>query len=200
MTAAVHLSDSVQALIDTRLDTIDRILLRRVPRQDRLAIVREVESQIFELLGERGADAINREDVLAVLARLDPPEAYLADESETARVSGGTPIPTRAPSVKRRTDAWAGRASGMIGISALVMLLFFPIGYLLAASLNSENLAVLLLGAINAIMFICGVVGVTLGIYARRTGAWAVLGLASSVLGLLFSVAIPTIFFLVLAT
>ena len=38
--AAVHLSGSVQTLIDSRLDTIDRMLLGRLSRQDRLAIVR----------------------------------------------------------------------------------------------------------------------------------------------------------------
>ena len=49
MVDTVQLSDSLQALIDSRLDTVDRMLLGRLSRQDRLAIVREVESQIHEL-------------------------------------------------------------------------------------------------------------------------------------------------------
>ena len=43
-TTTAQLSESLQILIDSRLDTIDRMLLGRVSRQDRLAIVREVES------------------------------------------------------------------------------------------------------------------------------------------------------------
>lgn len=74
MTVATHrtiqLSTALQSLIDSRLDTVDRMLLSRVPRGERLAIVREVESQIDELLSERETDEVSREDVLAVLGRL----------------------------------------------------------------------------------------------------------------------------------
>ena len=92
-TAAIELSGSLQALVDSRLDTIDRMLMGRVPRQDRLAIVREVEAQVFELLQERGAEELTREDVLAVLARLDPPEAYLPEEKgiEPMSAANGRP-------------------------------------------------------------------------------------------------------------
>jgi hypothetical protein len=83
VTASIHVSESLQTLIDCRLDTIDRILLGRLPRSERVEIAREVESQIFELLGERNSDELTREDVLAVLARLDPPEAYLPDEARS---------------------------------------------------------------------------------------------------------------------
>ena len=76
----IYLSESLQSLIDSRLETIERMLLGRVARAERMAIVREVESQIHELLGERETDELSREDVLAVLARLDPPEAYLPEE------------------------------------------------------------------------------------------------------------------------
>ena len=76
----IYLSESLQCLIDSRLDTIERMLLGRVARAERLAIVREVESQIHELLSERETDELSREDVLSVLARLDPPEAYLPEE------------------------------------------------------------------------------------------------------------------------
>src|SRR3954451_12809710 len=80
--ASVRVPESLQTLIDSRLDTIDRMLLGRLPRAERLEVVREVESQIFELLQERCSDEPTREDVLAVLARLDPPEAYLPEELE----------------------------------------------------------------------------------------------------------------------
>jgi hypothetical protein len=44
--AAAQISESVQSLIDSRLDTIDRMLLGRRSWQERLAIVTEVESRI----------------------------------------------------------------------------------------------------------------------------------------------------------
>src|SRR4051794_41941944 len=102
--ASVRVTESLQPLIDSRLDTIDRMLLGRLPRGERLEVVREVESQVFELLQERNADEPTREDVLAVLARLDPPEAYLpeggaggsADEPgvrAAAGPRGGAPSP-----------------------------------------------------------------------------------------------------------
>jgi hypothetical protein len=56
MATQVRLSESVQALIDARLDTIDRMLLGRVSRADRLDIVRDVETQIFELLQGRDGE------------------------------------------------------------------------------------------------------------------------------------------------
>src|SRR6516165_12298038 len=111
----IQVSESIQALIDCRLDTIDRILMGRLPRAERVNIVREVESQIFELLGQRHNDELDREDVLTVLRRLDPPEAYLPDES------GSEPSPrrgvtsTRAGELGRGSNAWIGMASGIIG-------------------------------------------------------------------------------------
>src|SRR5262249_3020983 len=98
--ASVQLSESLQALVDARLDTIDRMRLGRVPRQDRLAIVKEVETQVFEQLCERDADRaqLGREDVLAVLARMDPPEAYIPDEA------GGQLSPVRGTSRPRASQ------------------------------------------------------------------------------------------------
>ena len=43
VTASIHVSESLQTLIDCRLDTIDRMLLGRLPRSERMEIVREVE-------------------------------------------------------------------------------------------------------------------------------------------------------------
>ena len=110
---SVQLTESLQALIDTRLDTIDRMLLESVARQDRLAIVRDVETQVYELLQERGTEELDREDVLAVLGRLDPPEAYLPEETRRESVSvrgshrvaslGATKIPGSA--VERHSGA-----------------------------------------------------------------------------------------------
>ena len=42
---SVRIPESLQTLIDSRLDTIDRMLLGRLPRSERLEITREVESR-----------------------------------------------------------------------------------------------------------------------------------------------------------
>jgi hypothetical protein len=128
-----------------------------------------------------------------VLARLDPPEAYLPEGTGSAPGSDRMSIPARAPIVKRRADAWAGRASARWGLSTFAVFLLFPFSYLVLAAENSLVLAYILPGSMVVVMFISSVVSLTLGIYARRSGAWAVVGIATSVLGLLFSVGIATI-------
>jgi hypothetical protein len=79
MTAA-ELNPELRNLIDTRLEAIDRILLRvETGWSERRSIVDEVETQIYELLARRGP-APSEADVLAVLGTLDPPEAYIPEE------------------------------------------------------------------------------------------------------------------------
>ena len=106
---SVQVPELLQALIDSRLDTIDRMLLGRLPRAERLEMVREVESQIFELLQERCSDEPTREDVLAVLARLDPPEAYLPEELE--REAASHPRPRSVARAPGSVPGPAGRRS-----------------------------------------------------------------------------------------
>ena len=133
MTVATHqriqLSTALQTLIDSRLDTIDRMLLGRVGRGERLAIVREVESQIDELLGERETDEVSREDVLAVLGRLDPPEAYLPDELESEG-HGEVRTSVRQPvRVARQGHQGVARASGFIGLGGLFGVMLLILNY-----------------------------------------------------------------------
>ena len=65
MTAA-ELNPELRNLIDTRLEAIDRILLRaETGWSERRSIVDEVETQIYELLARRGP-APSEADVLAV--------------------------------------------------------------------------------------------------------------------------------------
>jgi hypothetical protein len=79
MTAA-ELNPDLRILIDERLDAIDRTLLEvQVSYSERRSIVAEVETQIFELLSRR-TEHPTREDVLAVLDSLDPPESYIPEE------------------------------------------------------------------------------------------------------------------------
>jgi hypothetical protein len=184
----IYLSESLQSLIDSRLDTIDRMLLGRVARAERVAIVREVESQIHELLGERETDEPSREDVLAVLARLDPPEAYLPEEggaTDSPPSSRSGPIRPAVRSVDQG-NLRVARASAILGLLALSSaFVLLPIGYLIASLFSSEIVAIFLCGGALLIMLVSGVLGVVLGAYARKSGAWALVGLVTGILALL---------------
>lgn len=105
MATTVQLPRALEMLIDSRLDTIDRMLVGRMARSDRLAIVREVESQIYDLLQEGEQEEHTRESVLAVLARLDPPEAYLPDEATGETGRAVLSLPPRA--AHRLSAKWA---------------------------------------------------------------------------------------------
>jgi VIT1/CCC1 family predicted Fe2+/Mn2+ transporter len=188
MTAeTVQLPEALQALIDSRLDTIDRMLLGRHPRPDRLAIVREVEAQIFELLSERETRDLDRDDVLAVLARLDPPEAYLPDDADEEPASPRRATPSLPTPTSRRKDPRIAAASGIIGIATLLFVLLSPLLYLAAAAFNSEALALMFLFAALGLMFVGAVMAVVLATVGRLRGAWAVTGLVTGILSLLFA-------------
>src|SRR5262245_9840999 len=64
-------------LVDYRLDLLDRLLLGYVERAERVEIVRSVETQIEGMLAGLNVPAPSDEQVLEVLARLDPPEALI---------------------------------------------------------------------------------------------------------------------------
>ncbi len=166
--ATTELSRSTQHLIDSRLDTIDRMLLGRVSRQERLEIVREVEAQIFEQLHERGAEELSREDVLAVLGRLDPPEAYLPEEAGEAG-----PVP-RADLVEalrigriqpvRKGDPRVAKVSGILGLVAMALILLgCPIVLGLVIMTNSVAIFYILGGGILALSFIGSILAISPG-------------------------------------
>jgi len=88
------LSPALRALIDERLDGIDRVLRHaRTPRPERLEILDSVENQILEMLAKRTAEEPTRRDLLAVLAELDPPEAYAFGEETRTRTPDVEPLP-----------------------------------------------------------------------------------------------------------
>jgi hypothetical protein len=183
------LAESLRTLVDFRLDTIDRVLLGRVPREDRLAIVREVESQIHELLAARDPDTLCREDVLAVLGRLDPPEAYLPDESGEPRPASSrritSPFPARATRPPARFGE--GKLGGIIGLSALGLVLLTPVFYLISALSQSEIVLFVGLFGIAILGFAGGMSGLVLSIRGRHQGAWPILGIVAGATALTLS-------------
>jgi hypothetical protein len=198
--ATTELSRSTQHLIDSRLDTIDRMLLGRVSRQERLEIVREVEAQIFEQLHERGADEFSREDVLAVLGRLDPPEAYLPEEAGEAG-----PVPARMSSRPRpgqiqpvrQGDQRVAKFSGILALVVLtLMLLGLPIIIGLLILTNSEVVFLTLGGGLLALSFIGSALAIVLAAYCRMASGWAIVGLVNGILGILACIGLPVLLYL----
>jgi hypothetical protein len=197
--ATTDLSRSTQHLIDSRLDTIDRMLLGRVSRQERLEIVREVEAQIFEQLHERGAEELSREEVLAVLGRLDPPEAYLSEEeggpgTVESRASSGLrtghvlPVRTGNPRLPK--------VSGILGVVAFMLFLSVPAAYMIAMRIRSAAIFWGFGGAAFILSLIGSIMAVTLGAFPRVGSVWAGVGIATGLLSAigLFGLAIVPFF------
>jgi len=192
--ATTDLSRSTQHLIDSRLDTIDRMLLGRVSRQERLEIVREVEAQIFEQLHERGAEEFTREEVLAVLGRLDPPEAYLPEgEGELGAVAMRMPAKPRTGRVVEpspKGDRGIARISGILGLVAMTLVMLAPMFYVLAELLSSEAIFFVFGGGALTLALVGSILGISLAIYSRMASVWAVIGAVTAALSILGSLAL----------
>jgi hypothetical protein len=124
MTAA-ELNPELRKLIDARLESIDRNLSRaQISWSERRSIVGEVETQIFELLARRGP-LPTQEDVLAVLASLDPPESYipedLRDWPADAPAAGRLPRVEWAQLPKRTAGLVVRFIPVAVGVAALVI-------------------------------------------------------------------------------
>ena len=162
--------------------------------------MREVEAQIFEQLHERGAEDPSREDVLAVLGRLDPPEAYLPDEAGEAgpvppRISTG-PRAGRSQPV-RKGDPPGAKASGILSLVAMsLILLGCPIVLGLVVATSSVAVLYILGGGILTLAFICSILAITLAVYSRLANAWAIVGLVNGILAILASLAVTALILL----
>ncbi len=78
-----HDAEEVQRSIDAHLDAIDNVLLKEgMSRTERQAITDEIASQIREILNERHGPSPDAVRVRAIIAELDPPEAYQASAEQ----------------------------------------------------------------------------------------------------------------------
>lgn len=144
---AKSLSNALQAIIDNRLDAIDQNLLRAgLPRHQRRSIVEEVENQILEMLTRLEVEEWTRADVLAVLAKLDPPEAYVPEDAPGRPASEGVSSAAEVSAAARagvqasvaaanqmvqtvRTQwkpAWLAYFSAGLGLFTLLLCIGFP--------------------------------------------------------------------------
>lgn len=133
MTEATRLESTLQAMVDDRLDAIDRVLLESgMSRSERRGIAEEVEAQIYELLGRRAAGEPTRADVLAVLESLDPPEAYAPEGHRAAWRRLDMPRRrVRQPWLLALGSAVAGSLVLLLGACGIAMCLEEALGLLL---------------------------------------------------------------------
>jgi len=120
-----ELNSDLRILIDARLEAVDGFLLHaQVGWSERRSIVGEVETQIYELLSRRSS-LPGEEDVQAVLASVDPPEAYIPDELRDRMAdapTGTTPRQWQSRQLPRRIqELVAQMAPGAVCAAALVV-------------------------------------------------------------------------------
>ena len=197
------LDPAAQALIDTRLDTIDRMLNGQVPRADRLAIVREVEAQLHDHLAERNPEDTDRDAVLAALGRLDPPEAYLPDEMTGLPQTMPIGVARRPPLVSRQGGSPSasisfeslGKVGGILGLSSLVLLI--PAALFLYFLISTQGGNVLFFGFAGFLLLviITSLLGIIFSSCARLRNPFAILGLTTGIISLLASTGIVLITF-----
>ncbi len=201
-----ELDPSLQLLIETRLDILDRILVGRVSRGDRMSILGEVESQIEELVSQKDAATLSRADLLEILGRIDPPEAYIPDDLDeresrmTRRRYVAMPlVRVRAAVTPAAPPSRTGLIGGILGLTTLGMM--FLIGLIsLGTAMLFESEAVFFIG-----LFLASVIGITggvaaliLGIMGRHQGALAIIGIVSGTLSFLASLCLPVLAILII--
>jgi hypothetical protein len=95
-------------------------------------------------------------------------------------------MPVRPSRTGQARLAWV---SGILGLSALLVLLLSPALVLFADLAGSEELLLVGLFMIGGLVLVAGVLGLALGIAARRAGPWSLVGIVASVASLLFGFA-----------
>ncbi len=129
---SVNPSPEARERMDAYLDAIERVLVAAdMPRAERKGIADDVEAQVLEMLSARGGDEPTVADVEAVLAQLDPPEAYAQEESASRASTLGAPppVPPRKadrPHFSRAAIVGACWAPVALALIPLVLLHLWP--------------------------------------------------------------------------
>jgi hypothetical protein len=138
----MDLDAPLRVLVERRLDGIDRVLLAAgVSRGERCGIVEEVEAQIYEMLARRTEESPTRQDMLAVLAALDPPEAYAP---EGYRAAAAAALAADRPAGPQPSLLALGSAAvGAINLMLLALCGLLAVGEELEGELLMLGLGVL---------------------------------------------------------
>ncbi len=135
---AIELPDTLRQMIDARLDNVERALIvSGTNRIDRRQIVSAIEDQIMEMLSQVVEEEPTRDDVLSILAKLDPPEAYLelsnVETSSFISVNCEGRRPTqvgRLPATKGSFNTLAISSFVLTCIAIVVAFSWWILGYL----------------------------------------------------------------------
>ena len=194
-----QLAPSLQLLIDRRLDNIERALLfTNTPRLDRRQIISAVEDQILEMLSRMDQSEPTRDDVLGILASLDPPEAYseLGETTSTDLHHACSSRNAAQQSIGPQSGANVGALNplAIIGLvlTSLVVLLSF--GWIFLGYIGLALLPMLVIPAT-----VCGIVSLCQIIASRgkQRGQWMSIIACSS---LPISMIISTFLYVVLVS
>lgn len=163
-------------MLSAQLDALDRVLLGLLPREERLAIVSQVESRILEL-GTTNADA--------------------EVDSNASIASSLQPVLSNSATQRRVKRSRLALSSGVLGIVAMGLLIALPICYFLVAMLSDvlDGLSVIFLigihtyaiGIFGAAALVFGLLSLwRLGMRRNMTGkAWAITGVCTGPLPML---------------
>jgi hypothetical protein len=200
--AKLELPEALRSLIDNRLDSIERVLMQgNAPRVERRSILDDTETQILEMLwAEAGDHEPTRSDLLRVLGRLEPPEAFAGEHVEStpfarkARGERGALLgPCEGVSITKPTYSTIGILACVGGLVTLVFNLpatvfsFLVleeeiIGFALTGFLVMVGLPALVLGVLYAIALaqsrgrLRGLTCAAIGITALPISAFGLLG------------------------
>ena len=188
-----ELAPSIQKLIDARLDNIDRALLSSdISRFERRQVVSAVEDQIMELVSRIDRDEPSREDILRILASLDPPEAYgsgsmqQANEPQTYRPDARSELSRRSANSSEPKGGVLAIVSVTTGVLSFISVLtVFVLGFL----------AIAMVSVFSMVALVCGIVALCQLSFTGGKGpakAMSIIGIAS------FPVSIAVMFLLVI--
>ncbi len=186
MMMTIDLAPSLQRLIDARLDTIERTLMSNgAPRSDRKQIVAAIEDQLLEMLSRIEGGEPTREDVLKVLAALDPPEAFLED---------GVPplmdaIPQRRSLPLRRVPKY--NVLAVVGFVATCINLFFGLSWWIMGMFGLMLVCVVSIAATA-----CGIIALCQLQQKPERGLW--MGIIAC-LSMVFSIVLVSMTYLLLS-
>ena len=180
-----ELAPSLQKMVDARLDNIDRALLSTdITRYERRQIVSAVEDQIQELVARINRQEPSREDIIRILASLDPPEVYGSGsmqpsvEHESQREFNRLARSQSAPSIEPRGNILAIvsvtlAAASLMAIPSVFVISIFA--FIISAILSMAAL-------ICGIVALCQLVSTKGKVFAK---GMSILGIVSFPVGLL---------------
>ncbi len=109
--ANMNLSTDVRRRVEQHLDALEQTLAGSgMSREERRSVADDVQGQIVEMLAARAPNGATVADVEAVLAELDPPEAYHGDAARAtpAVAAVAAVVPARFSRTAIVGAVWAG--------------------------------------------------------------------------------------------